>query len=134
MQNIYTKVDAKLLLQNLPDKLKNESKQIEIKEAQWAKIRAKITWKLEGGKCTKYFSQKLQKRKNADLAILSVKSRQSGQILKNQQEIVTEVETFYEQLYRKKRQCPRADRNHSLISILNLADLTVPKKHQTTKN
>ena len=109
MQNIYTKIDAKLHLQNLADKLKNESKQIEIKEAQGAKIRAKITWKLEGGKCTKYFSQKLQKRKNADLAILSIKSRQNGQILKNQQEIVTEVETFYEQLYGKKRQCPKAD-------------------------
>ena len=34
LQNIYIKVDAKSHLQNLADKLKNELKQIEKKEAQ----------------------------------------------------------------------------------------------------
>ena len=46
-----------------------------MKEAQGAKIRAKITWKLEGENCTKYFFQKLEKRKNADQAILFLKRR-----------------------------------------------------------
>ena len=53
--------------------LKNKLKQIEMKEAQVAKIRAKITWELEGEKCTKYFFLKLEKRKNVDQAILSLK-------------------------------------------------------------
>ena len=46
------------------------------------KIHAKITWVLEGEKCTKYFFQKLDKRKNADQAILPLKSRQNDKILK----------------------------------------------------
>ena len=96
-------------MQNLADKLKNEFKQIEMNEAQGAKIRAKITWELEGEKCTKYFFQKLEK-KNADQAILSHKSRQNGKILKDQQEELTKVKTFYEQLYGQKK-CPRADWN-----------------------
>ena len=54
-------------MQNLGDKLRNELKQIEMKKAQGTKIRAKITWEL-GEKCTKYFFQKLEKRKNADQA------------------------------------------------------------------
>ena len=69
--------------------LKNELKQIEMKEARVAKIRAKITWELEGEKCTKYFFLNLEKRKNVDQAILSLKSRQNGKILKNQQKILT---------------------------------------------
>ena len=55
LRNIYTKIDANPHLQNLADRLKNELKQIEMKKAQGAKIRTKITWELEGEKCTKYF-------------------------------------------------------------------------------
>ena len=75
------------------DKLKNELKQIEMKKTQAVKlkIRPKITWELEGEKCTKYFFEKLEKRKNADQAILSLKSRQNSKILKDQQEILAEV-------------------------------------------
>ena len=102
LRNIYTKIDAKRHLQNLADKLKNKLNQIEMKEAQGVKIHAKMTWELEGEKCTKYFFQKLEKRKNAVQAILSLKSRQNGKILKNQQKILTEVKTFYKQLYRQK--------------------------------
>ena len=93
MWKIYTRIDAKPPLQNLADKLKNKLKQIQMKEVQGANIRAKITWELEGGKCTKYFFQKLEQRKNADQATLSLKSRQSG---KNQQEILAEIKTFYD--------------------------------------
>ena len=62
LRNIYTKIDANPHLQNLAYKLKNELKQIEMKKAQEAKIRAKITWELEGKKRTKYFFQKLEKK------------------------------------------------------------------------
>ena len=67
-----------------------------MKETLGAKTRAKITWELQGKKCSKYFFQKLEKRKNEDQAILSLKSRQNGKILKDQQEIFTEVKTLYE--------------------------------------
>ena len=83
LRNIYSKIDAKPHLQNLVDLLKNELKQIKIKEAQGANIRAKITWESEGEKCTKYFFQKLDRRKNADQAILSLKNGQNGKILKD---------------------------------------------------
>ena len=76
-----------------------------MKEAQVAKIRAKITWELEGEKYTKYFFQKLEKRNNADQAIVSLKSRQNDKILKDQQEILTEVKNVYEQLYGLKAMC-----------------------------
>ena len=81
LRNIYTKIDAKPHLQNLANKLKSELKQIEIKEVQWAKTRAKLTWELEGKKCTKYFFQKLEKRKNASQAILSLKNTLNGKYL-----------------------------------------------------
>ena len=70
-----------------------------MKKAQGANIRAKITWELNGEECTKYFFQKLEKRKNADQTIISLKRRQNGKILKYQQETLTEVKTFYEQIY-----------------------------------
>ena len=47
-----------------------------MKEAQRAKIRAKIIWELEDEKCTKYFFQKLEQRKNGDHAIFYLKSRE----------------------------------------------------------
>ena len=56
-----------------------------------------MTWELKGEKCTKYFFRKLEKRKNAGQAILSLKSRRNGKIIKYQQEILMEVENFYEQ-------------------------------------
>ena len=68
-----------------------------MKEAPGAKIPAKITWELEGEKRTK-----ARKKKNADQAILSLKSRQNGKILKTQQKILTEVKSFYKQLYGQK--------------------------------
>ena len=86
-------------MKNLADKLKNELKQIELKEIQEAKKRANLAWELEGEKCTKYIFQKLEKRKNADQAIVSLKNRQNGKILKDQQEILTEVQHFCGQLY-----------------------------------
>ena len=46
--------------------------------------------------------QKLEKRENANQAILSLKSRQNGKILKDQEEILREVKTFFEQLYTQK--------------------------------
>ena len=46
-----------------------------MKEAPGVKIRAKITWELEGKKCNKYFFQKLEKRKNACQDILALKTR-----------------------------------------------------------
>ena len=61
--NIYTKTDAKRHLQNLADKLKNELKQIEMKEAHRAKIRVKTTWEIEGETFTKYFFQNLEQER-----------------------------------------------------------------------
>lgn len=64
MEHLF-RVDAEPHLQNQVDKLKNKLKQIEIKETQGVKIRAKITWEHEGEKFIKHFFKKLGKRKNA---------------------------------------------------------------------
>ena len=86
-------------MQNLANKLKNELKQVKMKDAQGEEIHPKTTWELQGGKCTKYFFEKLEKRKNTDQAIIFLNSRQNSKMLKDQQKILTEVKTFYEQLY-----------------------------------
>lgn len=44
LQSIYKKIDVKPHFQNLADNLQSDLKQTEMKEAQEAKIRAKITW------------------------------------------------------------------------------------------
>ena len=103
LRNIYLKIDNKPHLQNLADRLRNELKQIEIKEAKGAKIRAKIKWDLEGEKCTKYFFQKLEKRKNTNQLILSLKEVKSGKVLTDHNEILDEVKNYYEQLYSEKQ-------------------------------
>ena len=53
-------------LQDLVDNFKSKLKQIEMKEAQGAKIHGKTAWMLKAEKHTKYFFQKLKERKNAD--------------------------------------------------------------------
>ena len=155
LRNIYTKIDAKLHLQNFADKLKNELKQIEMKKAEGAKIREKITWELEGEKCIKYFFQKLEQRKNADQAILSLKSRQNGKnLLKINRKYYRKLKPFMNNSMNKKTisQCrlksiiarrwlvgmTRINRINTLIPILNVVNLkeatrSVLKKHQTTK-
>ena len=65
-------------------------------------MRAKITRELEGENYSKYLFSKATKEKNADQAILFLKSRQNGKINKDQQEILTKVKHFYEQLYGQK--------------------------------
>ena len=52
--------------------------------------------------CTKKLFQKLEKRKNADQTILFLKRKQNCKILKDQQEKLTAVKTFYKQLYGQK--------------------------------
>ena len=52
-------------------------------KGQGATIRVKIIWQLEDEKFTKYFLQKLEKRKR-DQDILSLKSKQNNKIIKNQ--------------------------------------------------
>ena len=49
------------------DKLKNELKQIEMKETQGAKIRTKTPWELEGEMFTKYFFAKARKKKECKI-------------------------------------------------------------------
>ena len=70
--------------------LRNELKQIKIKEPKGAKIK----WDLEGEKCRKYFFQKLEKRKNADQLILSQKKVTTGKVLTDHNEILDKVKNY----------------------------------------
>lgn len=50
LRNIYTKIDKKPELQTMPDNLRIQLFNIEIKEAQGTKVRSRIQYELEGEK------------------------------------------------------------------------------------
>ena len=99
------------------DRRRNELEQVEMNKAKQAKIHARINWETEGEKCTKYFLQKLEKRKNADQAILSLKKQTNGKILKEKNKILDEVENFYRKNYIRKNKL-QIFRIPLIISIL----------------
>ena len=72
---------------------------IELKEAQGAKIRSRIQYELEGEKCTKFFFQQIDKRKHAKQDMYSIKRIKDGKVLTNQNDILNEVKNFYTNLY-----------------------------------
>ena len=106
LRNIYLKISKKPPFQNLVDGLRNKLKQVEMNKAKRAKIHAIINWETEGEKCTKYFLQKQEKSKNADQAILSLKKQTNGEILKEQNKILDQVENFFRKNYIRKNKLP----------------------------
>ena len=111
LRNIYRKIDAKPELKQTAQMLKTQLFNIELKEAQGAKIRCRLQFELEGEKCNKFFFQKMVKRKHANQDMLSIKRIKDGKILTEQTEILHEVKNFYANLYSKDSEQVSRGRN-----------------------
>ena len=101
LRNIYRKIDTKPELQQTAQILRTKLFNIELKEAQGAKIRGRLQFELEGEKCTKSFFQKITKRKHANQDMLSIKRIKDSKTLTKQTAILDEVKNFYANLYSK---------------------------------
>ena len=130
LRNLFKKVAENEHLQKIIDKYKSELFQIELKEAQGAKIRTKVKWELEGEKCNKFFFEKLEKKKDANQAIFSLKSLDGQRTLKKQEEIITEIRSFYENLYDEdiEENVNQTVRQNELINKLTKKITTENKK------
>lgn len=113
LRNIYGKIDTKPQLHQTAQNLKTQLFNMELKEAQGAKIRSRLRFGLEGEKCTKLFFQKMAKRKYANQDMLSIKRINDSKILTKQTEILNEVKNFYANLYAKNSKQGLCGRNSS---------------------
>ncbi|MBY0580759.1 MAG: reverse transcriptase family protein [Rickettsiales bacterium] len=88
--------NMKKLYKDLKIKLEN----IEKEKAKGAAIRARIQWRLEGEKCSKFFCG-LEKQKLAKQLVTEINGR-DGLIKTEPKEILTEFENYYKNLYKHK--------------------------------
>ena len=79
---------------------KNEIEEIRQKRMEGLNIRSRTTWIREGEHGSKYFCN-LESRHYTSKAMPSIET-DTGQTLYNQAEILSEVKSFYEQLYKEK--------------------------------
>lgn len=100
IRNIYKKVHKNPALQYFADDYTQQLFEIEQQEARGAKVRAKIRWELEGERCTKFFFEQAEKRRNSEHEMLSLK-KENGQTTTDQKEILETVKNFYKKLYSK---------------------------------
>ena len=77
--------------------LKSQLFHLESDFIEGATIRNKISWELDGEKCTKEFFMKLDKRREADETMNKIRT-ENGDITNNQKEIREEVRKYYETL------------------------------------
>ena len=99
LRNTYRKIATKPDLKQAAQILKTQIFNIELKEAQGAKVRSRLQFELEGERCTKFFFKQMEKRSNAKHDMLSVKRVKDGKVLTDQTDILNEVKNFYQNLY-----------------------------------
>ncbi|KAL3679018.1 hypothetical protein R1sor_021974 [Riccia sorocarpa] len=90
--------DARKELEEAVTKLRSR----EHEEAEQCRRRCKITWLREGEAPTKYFFARL-KAKHAHEEMTALE-REDGQILEEEEEILEEVQNFYQNLYRAEEE------------------------------
>ncbi|KAL3681560.1 hypothetical protein R1sor_024516 [Riccia sorocarpa] len=81
---------------------KKREQDLAAKEAEQCRRRCKITWLREGEAPTKYFFARL-KAKHAHEEMTALE-REDGQILEGEEEILEEVQNFYQNLYRAEEE------------------------------
>ena len=79
------------------DRLKNELNRLYEIKGKGAIFRSKVRWVELGEKPTKYFFN--MEKKNYDKKVISELKRSDGKIIVNDQDIMTDIQTFYENLY-----------------------------------
>ena len=101
LYNIYRKIETKPQLKQTAQNLRTQLFNIELKEAQGAKIRSRLKFELEGEKCTKFFFQQMEKCTNTKQDTLSIKRIKNRRVLTDQTHNLNEVKNYYAKLYAK---------------------------------
>ena len=79
------------------DRLKNELNRLHEIKGKGAIFRSKVRWVEYGEKPTKYFFN--MEKKNYNKKVISQLKRSDGKTIVNEQDIMTAIQTFYENLY-----------------------------------
>ena len=108
----------------IANNLKNQLRQYEEQEAEGAKVRNKIKWRLEGEKCSKFFLN-LEKQQKSKQNLNKLKISNS-QVTTDPEIILKEVRSFYKTLYSKQKPNERAI-NHIFVGT----NKTISQKSKT---
>ena len=104
---------------------KNELENIRKEKLQGIMIRSKVKWAEEGEKPTRYFCG-LESRNYVNKTIPKIE-KEDGSIIRNQQEILSEVKKFYSDLYN----CHDREHNTNNMEILgNLQNHTILEENE----
>ena len=82
----------------LYNKINQEIKQVEILEAEGAKIRSKAQWQEDGETSSRYFSS-LEKKRGAEKSMRSVQRVKDGPIVTGTKDMLEQTRQFYVDLY-----------------------------------
>lgn len=93
--NIYRKIDTKPELQQTVQNLRTQLYNIELKQAQGAKVRSRLQYELQGERCTNFFFPQTENCKNAKQDMLSIKRISIDKVLTEQTDILNKVKNFY---------------------------------------
>ena len=100
-RNIKNKLDrdpSNTRNKDLYNKINNETKSIDVQEAEGAKIRSKAQCREEGETSSRYFYS-LEKKRGADKSIRSVQRLKDGPIVTGTGDMLKETRQFYVDLY-----------------------------------
>ena len=100
------------------DRLKNELNRLYEMKGKGAIFRSKVRWLENGEKPTKYFFN--MEKRNYNRKVISELKRPDGKTVVNEQEIMSEIQSFYEKLYSSD-----IDHNDSVFNNFGL-DLKFP--------
>ena len=82
----------------LYNKINQEIKQVEILEAEGAKIRSKAQWREDGKTSSRYFCS-LEKKRRAEKSMRSVQCVKDGPIVTGTKDMLEQTRQFYVDLY-----------------------------------
>ena len=131
LRNTYSKIHTNPNLQITINNLRSQLYQIELEEAQGAKIRAKIQHELQGEKCSKLFFSEMEKRKDVQQTMLSLNS-EKGKLLTSQTDILEEVKNYFRKLYNPQDPFlqPNFNRNNGKSSFKKDSEIENKKRNQ----
>ena len=86
------------MYKDLYNNINNQIKEIEIREAEEAKIRSKAQWREQGETSSRYFCS-LEKKRAAEKSMRSVQLVKDGEIYTETDDMVKQTRNFYTDLY-----------------------------------
>ena len=86
------------MYRDLYNNINNQIKEVEIKEAEGAKIRSKAQWREKGETSSRYFCS-LEKKQGAEKSVRSVQLVKEGEICTTTDGMVKQTRNFYNDLY-----------------------------------